>query len=104
MKKRIKLDTKITPLLREEGIVREIVRQIQDLRKKANFVPKNKSKIYFSTLDFGLEKILFKNKEIILKETNSQIFEHCQDWKDFKGQFGEIKVEEKSLCLGILPF
>lgn len=32
-----KLDTKITPALRQEGMIREVMRQIQDLRKEAQY-------------------------------------------------------------------
>jgi len=37
------LDTVITPQLKEEGIVREVVRFVQELRKEAGFHPKDKA-------------------------------------------------------------
>jgi len=41
----IELDTKITPLLKEEGEARELIRQIQQLRKEANLTLSDKTKI-----------------------------------------------------------
>jgi isoleucyl-tRNA synthetase len=64
--KTIELDTKITPELKEEGLVREFIRQIQEIRKKTGLVPKDKIIVYFS--DKGLEKIVEKNKEFIKKQ------------------------------------
>jgi isoleucyl-tRNA synthetase len=43
---KVSLDTKITPELKAEGEARELVRQIQDLRKKANCHLDEKIKVY----------------------------------------------------------
>ncbi|PIV08369.1 isoleucine--tRNA ligase, partial [Candidatus Roizmanbacteria bacterium CG03_land_8_20_14_0_80_39_12] len=42
LKDKVKLDTKITSELKEEGILREIIRNIQEMRKKIGLKPKNK--------------------------------------------------------------
>ncbi|HEY4476294.1 MAG TPA: class I tRNA ligase family protein [Candidatus Paceibacterota bacterium] len=39
LKQEVELDTRITPELREEGTVRDIVRRIQEMRKAANLIP-----------------------------------------------------------------
>ena len=65
-KEEIELDTKITPELKEEGLVREFIRQIQEIRKKNGLVPKDKIIVYFS--DMELEKTAEKNKELIKKQ------------------------------------
>jgi len=67
----VELDTRITPELKEEGQVREIIRHIQDLRKKAALTPKDKVIIYVET-NQKLERFLTKNKKMILAETRSQ--------------------------------
>lgn len=64
--KTIELDTKITPELKEEGLAREFVRQIQALRKKEGLTPKDKVDVYFS--DNKLKDIVEKNKELIKKQ------------------------------------
>jgi isoleucyl-tRNA synthetase len=75
----VELDTALTPELREEGIVREFIRAIQDLRKEkgltiqdralltidadatvTGLITKNKSAIVTATL---LKDIVFKNLE-----------------------------------------
>ena len=43
---RVRLDTKITPQLKTEGEARELVRQIQELRKKANCRLEQQIKVY----------------------------------------------------------
>jgi len=42
IKDEIKLDTKITPGLKAEGQLRELIRIVQDLRKEAGYTPKDK--------------------------------------------------------------
>jgi len=65
LKEGIVLDTKITPELKEEGEIREFIRQIQALRKKERLIPKDKIKVYFSNKE--LKKLVEKNKEQIKK-------------------------------------
>ena len=64
----LKLDTEITPELKEEGLVREIIRNIQDARKKANLKPQDKVLMNYSAAP-DLDKVIIKNKKIILEET-----------------------------------
>ena len=74
IKKEVELDLKITLQLKEEGDVREVIRQIQEMRKKAGYKPKDKALIRYSG---GTEigKTLERNKKFILEETKSQEFE-----------------------------
>ncbi len=65
--KELKLVTEITPELKEEGMVREIIRNIQGLRKTANLKPADKIFVYYSTGEI-LKSILVKNKDFILME------------------------------------
>ena len=69
--KMLKLDTEITPALKEEGLVREVIRQIQEMRKKAGLKPKDKISIEYSGTP-ELNEILTKNKTFILKETKAK--------------------------------
>jgi len=62
----VELDTTITEELKEEGIVRDFVRQIQEMRKKQGLTPKDKIKVYFG--DTNLKELVEKNKEQIKKQ------------------------------------
>jgi len=71
IKKEIELDTKITPKLKEEGLAREVIRNIQEMRKKAGLKPKDKISILYSG-GAGLNKIIVENKKFIIEETLAQ--------------------------------
>ena len=63
----VELDTTLTEELEEEGIIREIIRQVQAERKEQNLVPQDRIFVEMSLA--GKEKsIAEKNKELLLKE------------------------------------
>ena len=66
LKEGVKLDTKITPELKEQGMVREFIRQVQAERKKQGLIPKDKIKVYFN--DAKLKQIIEKNRDQIKKQ------------------------------------
>jgi isoleucyl-tRNA synthetase len=78
-KEGVKLDTKITPELKQQGMLREFVRQIQAERKKKGLTPKDKIRIYFS--DKEIKSLVEKNKAQIKK---SVIAEDIIFDKEFK--------------------
>ena len=63
------LDTMITPALKEEGILRDLIREIQSARKKEGLKPKDKAA---AALDLPKEifEVAEKNEEALMKETN----------------------------------
>ena len=68
----IELETKLTPELIEEGIIREIVRQIQEERKNQGLIPKDKISIILEVTNPKLQLILEKEKDFIKKETGAE--------------------------------
>ncbi|MBI4692278.1 MAG: class I tRNA ligase family protein [Candidatus Terrybacteria bacterium] len=82
-----KLDTKITPALKNEGMMRELVRNIQDLRKKAGLVPQDKVELIVKTDAVG-EKLIKEFENEIKKGTNAKMIE-CS-----KNDGKEIKIDE----------
>ena len=81
------LDTALTPELLEEGMMREIVRHIQDLRKKAGLLPQEKAQLLIATNEKGkafIEK--FKSELLVSATLDSVSFE--------KVSGGEIVVQE----------
>ena len=63
----VELDTNLTEELKEEGIVREIIRAVQAERKAQNLVPQDKISVVLSLPDKE-KQIVEKNKELLLKE------------------------------------
>jgi isoleucyl-tRNA synthetase len=92
-----KLDTKITPELREEGVIREIIRHIQEMRKETGLKPKDKIFVGYSGSEEVL-RILERNKESILKEAR------ILDLKKKEGKFDlerKVKVDNEEIILAI---
>ncbi len=98
--KSFKLDTKITPELKEEGIVREVIRQIQEIRKEMGLRPYHKILIQYLGTSF-LNRILFKNQKYFLKETKAKSFTLREKLKKVFDKEKEIMVEKEKLWLGI---
>ena len=90
IKKEIELNTKITPELKEEGMVRDAIRQIQDMRKQAGLKPADKISIEYSGTP-ELNEVLMKNKNFILQETKAKDFHLAS----------KPKVDQESLGLSI---
>lgn len=62
------LDIALTPELKEEGNVRELIRAIQDLRKEKGLTIQDKATLFLD-LQEDAKKLVEKNKEIIMKAT-----------------------------------
>lgn len=103
VKENFVLDTTITPELKEEGILREVIRIIQGLRQDAGLKPGQKIHLHFSTQDDYLKKLLSKNYSILKKETNAyKIF-----WGEEKKKFDikmETKIEDIFLSISLKVF
>ena len=67
--KELKLDIKITPALRSEGLAREIIRQIQSARKAADLQVDDRISLVLITDDGELEKAVHEHAGVIKQET-----------------------------------
>jgi isoleucyl-tRNA synthetase len=94
----LKLDTEITPELKEEGLIREIIRNIQEIRKKSNLKPEDKISVRYAG-EPGLEGFLAKNKKMIMLEGKIKEFEAGGTEKFRIKQ--EIKLNNDKLQLAI---
>jgi len=100
LKGEVRLDVKITPKLKEEGQIREIIRHIQDLRKNLGLKPKHQVLISYLG-NKQINKVLAKNKKVILETTKAQELK-LKEKKKIKFDLGkEIKVEGEKLWLAI---
>lgn len=86
------LDTVITPELKEEGNVREVLRFIQDLRKKENLAPSDEATLVIAT-DAAGEVFLERHWETLAKTTNLKSRE--------RGQGDKVPVEGMYIALSV---
>jgi len=63
------LDTRITPTLKLEGLARDVVRHIQNLRKQANLELEDRIELYLATPSAELESALHAHRDYIAAET-----------------------------------
>ncbi|MBI2609661.1 class I tRNA ligase family protein [Candidatus Giovannonibacteria bacterium] len=96
LEKDFELNTEITADLKEEGIVREFIRQVQDFRKELKLKPQDKVMLSVNAPK-EIEKILKKNSALIKKEINISELK-------FSGKAGsqkEIKLDDSQMQIGI---
>jgi len=65
----VAVDTTITPELRSEGLARELVRRIQDMRKKAGFNIEDRIIVYYDTTAAELASLVQNWAAYIQAET-----------------------------------
>lgn len=65
-----KLDTEVTPELREEGIVRELIRTVQEMRRDLGLKPKEVIRLQVMG-ESGIEALAGRRDTFIKKETNA---------------------------------
>jgi isoleucyl-tRNA synthetase len=98
---KISFNTEISEELKEEGILRDIVRFIQDSRKKSSCTPKDRITISLMIND-QLKQILIKNEIEILNQTKTKEIKYLDQisTKEFDFQ-QEGKIEGEVIWLGI---
>lgn len=98
---KLELDLSITPELKEEGLARELIRQVQQMRKEMGLFPKNKTKIYFFAQE-NLERIVEKyKKEILLQTKSKEILWQLPPKNSFQK---EVKVNDSLIKIGLVKY
>jgi len=98
IKNEMELDTKITPELKAEGQLRELARLIQNLRKKAGYLPKDQIYLWLEApkeIKFAVNKYLDNFKERV----GAKNIEFRRT-KEFDAEL-ETKIDNEPIWLGI---
>ena len=96
---KVELDTKLTPELRQEGVKREIVRFINNMRKQAGFTIADRVDIYWQTDDKEIKQAMAKYKDDIIKDTLADKMN--EDKSEQVDLSKEIKINGAEARLGI---
>ena len=100
LEENVELNTTITPELRREGLLREIVRNIQEMRKKAGYKPKDKARLRYEG-DEELREIFRNNQKAIMSAAGlKELAESGKEKQKFDAE-QEFSIEGKNLWLGI---
>ncbi len=78
--KGVTLDKKLTPALKREGMMREVVRNIQNARKQAGLDVDDRITLSLSTTDEELHKAIVEHSDTIKTETLAQSLEFDQTY------------------------
>jgi len=80
LKEGVELDVEITPVLREEGMLRDVARMVQELRQKAGLEPKDKI-ILFLDLPAEAKNAVSKNENILKSDVGAKSVEYRKSEK-----------------------
>jgi isoleucyl-tRNA synthetase len=98
LKNQIKLDVKITPALREEGLVREIARTLQELRQRAGLHPKDEV-LLFLDLPTEVKNAVMNSERALLADVGAKSVEYR---RSDKFDVEEVtKLEEQEVWIGL---
>ena len=92
----MELDIKVTPVLKQEGYFRELVRTINQMRKKMGLTIKDKIEIQYNCQDEELKNIFEQYKNELRRQTLAEAIA-----ENFNVQ-NEIKVNDKEVGLAII--
>ncbi len=98
LKGEIELDTVITPELKEEGLMRDLARMVQDLRQGAGCIPKDKVYLMVETEKY-IENIIDKNRISLKRDVGAEEI----DLKKSDKFDAEImsQIDDKKIWIGI---
>lgn len=93
---KIILDTELTEELRQEGIAREIIRHIQEMRKEAGYEIENRILVGYSGMNNVFENYGdMISKEVLADKIGAEILEMADIEKEFNIEGGFLKISLK---------
>ena len=97
----VNLYTLISPELREEGMIRELIRIVQDLRKKQEYKPEDTINLYIECPK-DIEEIFRRGEEKITSQTKTK--EIIFDKLDSPEVEKKLNLEGKEIRVSIKKF
>lgn len=97
-----KLDTVITAELKEEGQIRELARQIQEMRRDGGLVPGDSIIVYLKIDDERSKEVVFKWQKNLMSDTGAKTVEFVGAVKDKFLIEKEFKGENGSIWIGLI--
>jgi isoleucyl-tRNA synthetase len=76
----VAIDTKLTPVLKREGMMREVVRNVQNARKQAGLNVDDRINLSLSAEDKELLKALDEHEDVIVSETLAAKFDASAEY------------------------
>ncbi len=102
----IALDPTLTPALREEGQVRELIREIQEFRKKSGCRPGQIVELNYYTESLELRQLIEKNRAQLLEEVTAKSFVEQPNVESITEQEGQTKsqiaLNDQELTIGLV--
>ena len=93
------LDTAMTPGLAQEGLARELVRRIQNLRKAADFELDDRIEIAYSDASDGIAAVMKRFSEYIREETLADALRSDEPSEAYVSE--TVSVKGESLTIGV---
>jgi isoleucyl-tRNA synthetase len=93
--KEVAIDEKLTPELKREGLMREVIRYVQAARKKSGLNVDDRIMLSLTTDDGELAKAIKEHQDVIFAET---LAENTTDAGDYSE---EVKVEGANLTVSL---
>ncbi|MBP7820861.1 isoleucine--tRNA ligase [Candidatus Saccharibacteria bacterium] len=91
------IDRVLTPELKREGMMRDVIRQVQEFRKKAGLDVSDRIILQLTTTDKELEKAINENSKEICSETLATLLKD----KTTPGFESIAKIDKSELTIGI---
>jgi isoleucyl-tRNA synthetase len=93
----VRIETKLTPALRREGMMREVVRNVQSARKQAGLNVDDRIKLGLSSDDKELAKAIEEHKDVIIAETLANALGHGSNY----AHSATCKVDDAELIISL---
>ena len=101
LKKDLILDTVITKELKAEGMARDIIRQIQEMRKKSGLEVENRIILYWGAKQEDIQKVMEDYADYIKREVLAVSMEKIENENEPRGYGETFKVDSKEIFLSV---